>query len=59
MDFSDCHPDCGPIVARNEESGQHCHENEHGRCWHEDGDREELLERLGVTVKEKPKGGES
>lgn len=36
---ANCHPDCGPIVAHNEE-GQHCHESKDGRCWHEDGDRE-------------------
>lgn len=34
----DCHPDCGPIVARVD--GCHAHENRDGRCWHEDNDGE-------------------
>lgn len=31
---TDCHPDCGPIVAR--EGGYHVHENEDGRCTYAD-----------------------
>ena len=47
IEEGDCHPDCGPIVVRNTD-GQHCHENDDGRCWHEDEDREEVARVLGV-----------
>ena len=36
--LAQCHPDCGPIVATSPD-GVHAHENEDGRCWHEDSDR--------------------